>query len=112
MAEKVGLGHRLTHLPTELSGGERQRCGIARAMASKPLFILADEPTGNLDTETGADILALIDELHQDGVTLLIVTHDPHVGERAQRCMFLKDGRMRELRGDESKARALEGIPS
>lgn len=100
-AEKVGLGHRLKHLPTEMSGGERQRCGIARAMASEPLFILADEPTGNLDTKTGAAIMQLVHDLNEQGVTMLIVTHDPGLAEQAGRNMFLQDGRMREIEKSE-----------
>jgi len=106
MARKVGLEHRLSHIPTELSGGERQRVGIARAMASSPLFILADEPTGNLDTKTGHQILDLLHELNAGGVTMIVVTHDPYVADQAQRSMFLKDGSLEEV------ARTAEGGPS
>jgi putative ABC transport system ATP-binding protein len=98
-AEKVGLSHRLSHVPTELSGGERQRVGIARAMASSPLFILADEPTGNLDTKTGRQIMELLHELNGDGVTMIIVTHDTIVAEQCERFMLLQDGTMREVPG-------------
>ncbi|NLW50648.1 MAG: ABC transporter ATP-binding protein [Candidatus Brocadiaceae bacterium] len=96
MAEVVGLSHRLTHVPTELSGGERQRVGIARALASSPLFVLADEPTGNLDTRTGEQILELLGEVNGSGVTMIIVTHDPRVAERAQRTLHLVDGQITE----------------
>jgi len=96
MAHRVGLDHRLKHLPVKLSGGERQRVGIARALVSRPLFVLADEPTGNLDTKTGARILELIREIHEDGVAMIIVTHDPGVAEQAQRIMHLVDGQLTE----------------
>jgi putative ABC transport system ATP-binding protein len=96
MAEVVGLGHRLTHVPTELSGGERQRVGIARALASSPLFVLADEPTGNLDTRTGEQILELLGDLNTDGVTMIVVTHDPRVAVRARRTLHLVDGQITE----------------
>jgi putative ABC transport system ATP-binding protein len=101
MAHRVGLSHRLKHLPVKLSGGERQRVGIARALVSRPLFVLADEPTGNLDTKTGARILGLIREIHQDGVAMIIVTHDASVADQAQRVMHLVDGQMTEVRRDE-----------
>jgi len=95
----VGLGSRLDHLPDELSGGERQRCAIARALSVYPPVLLADEPTGNLDTHTGADILALIRDLHQRlGSTVLIVTHDIHVAESCSRVIALCDGHIVEDR--------------
>ncbi|MEM9135147.1 MAG: ABC transporter ATP-binding protein [Actinomycetota bacterium] len=90
----VGLGHRLHGRPTTLSGGERQRVAIARAIVSRPRLILADEPTGNLDTTTGGQILELFDELHHRGLTLLVITHDPSVAERAQRIVSIRDGRL------------------
>ena len=95
----VGLSGRREHLPDELSGGERQRCAIARALSVYPPVLLADEPTGNLDTHTGAEILALIRDLHERlGSTVLIVTHDIHVAESCARLVALRDGRIEEDR--------------
>jgi len=95
----VGLAARLDHLPDELSGGDRQRCAIARALSVYPPVLLADEPTGNLDTHTGAEILKLIRDLHERlGSTILIVTHDPHVAESCARVIALCDGRIAEDR--------------
>jgi putative ABC transport system ATP-binding protein len=95
----VQLGHRLEHLPDELSGGERQRVAIARALSVYPPILLADEPTGNLDTKTGHDILKLIDNLHaQLGSTVLIVTHDLEVAEHCSRTVALRDGHIVEDR--------------
>ena len=93
LLRKVGLGHRLDHKPSELSGGERQRVAIARSLANDPEVILADEPTGNLDTKTGEQILALLSELHmKEGKTLIIVTHDNYIAKKAERIIELKDG--------------------
>ena len=99
LTERVGLGPRTYHLPTELSGGERQRVGVARALAGNPLIVLADEPTGNLDTRTGSQIMDLLDSLNRDGVTLMLVTHDPNVAQRAPRIIHLIDGAIQDQTG-------------
>ena len=92
LAQAVGLGERVDHRPTELSGGEMQRVAIARALANRPVMILADEPTGNLDTKTGADILALLVKLWQEGTTIILVTHDIQIARNAPRVLQLQDG--------------------
>jgi len=94
LAARVGLEHRLDHKPFELSGGQQQRVAIARALVNDPLVILADEPTGNLDSKSGKEILALFDELHQQGKTLILVTHDSKVAERSYRAIRLCDGQI------------------
>lgn len=88
----VGLGDRLTHRPMELSGGQQQRVAVARALVTEPAIIMADEPTGNLDTKTGKAILDLIDDLHEHGMTIIMVTHDERVADRCQRIVRLRDG--------------------
>jgi len=90
--EQVGLGHRTGHRPEELSGGERQRVAIARALVNKPSIILADEPTGNIDTETGRQVLDLFRELNDQGITVLFVTHDADTAEYGRRIVYLRDG--------------------
>ena len=94
LAEQVGLGPRARHKPMELSGGEQQRVAIARALANDPLIILADEPTGNLDSKTGLDILTIFDDLAARGRTLIVVTHDENIARRTHRTVRLADGRV------------------
>jgi len=92
LLEKVGLGARKDHRPNELSGGQRQRVAIARALVTQPALLLADEPTGALDSKTGVEIMALFGELHAQGQTLMMVTHEADIAEHAKRVLFLKDG--------------------
>ena len=92
--ESVGLEKRVDHRPDQLSGGERQRVAIGRAIVMQPSYLLADEPTGNLDTRSGNEILAILEQLNRDGIALLIVTHDPSVGDRAHRHLKLRDGKI------------------
>jgi putative ABC transport system ATP-binding protein len=92
LLERVGLGARKTHKPTQLSGGQQQRVAIARSLANRPDLLLADEPTGALDTKTSEDVLALFSELNREGLTLAIVTHDPEVAEVANRRITFRDG--------------------
>jgi putative ABC transport system ATP-binding protein len=108
--EKVGLGSRMTHQPNELSGGQRQRVAIARALVNEPSILLADEPTGNLDSSTSEEIMQLFDELHQAGNTVVLVTHEPDIAEHAWRKVMLRDGK---VTSDQATARALTaGAPA
>ncbi|HHQ44576.1 MAG TPA: ABC transporter ATP-binding protein [Candidatus Altiarchaeales archaeon] len=99
LLDRVGLGKRIHHKPKELSGGEQQRVAIARALANDPDVILADEPTGNLDTKSGAEIMALLGELHEDGKTIVMVTHDTRQEEYVDRVLRLQDGKI--INGDD-----------
>ncbi|MHB8077265.1 ABC transporter ATP-binding protein [Desulfosporosinus fructosivorans] len=94
LLERVGLGHRLNHKPAEMSGGEKQRIAIARAISTNPDLILADEPTGALDSKSGIQVMGLFKELHREGKTIIMVTHDREIGEQAERIILFKDGRI------------------
>jgi putative ABC transport system ATP-binding protein len=106
--EKVGLGARMHHQPNELSGGQRQRVAIARALVNGPSILLADEPTGNLDSATSEEIMQLFDELHQAGNTVVLVTHEPDIAEHAWRKVTLRDGK---VTSDQPTARAGAAVP-
>ncbi len=104
--DDVGLGDRYDHKPTQLSGGQRQRVAIARALAPDPSVVLADEPTGNIDTETGDEIMALLSEIHDDGNTVLLVTHSRRIAEHAERIVHIRDGdveRVEELQYEDKR---------
>jgi len=94
MLERVGLGERLDHLPSQLSGGQQQRVAIARALVNQPELVLADEPTGALDSRTGQEVMELISQLHKEGITIVLVTHDAAVAHRAQRLFRIEDGKL------------------
>jgi putative ABC transport system ATP-binding protein len=98
--DRVGIGHRWRHLPNEVSGGEGQRVAVARAFVNDPALMLADEPTGNLDTKTGDEILALLRAAHAEGGTVVVVTHDPRIGEQAPRQLTIRDGQIESDRTD------------
>jgi putative ABC transport system ATP-binding protein len=107
--ERVGMAHRLNHYPSQLSGGQQQRVAVARALVGSPSILLADEPTGNLDSRNGEQIMLLLDELHRNGATICMVTHDPRYADFAQTKIFMFDGRivdeetLHRLREDEDK---------
>jgi putative ABC transport system ATP-binding protein len=99
--EGVGLADRVNHRPAQLSGGERQRVAIARSIVMRPKRLLADEPTGNLDTASGQEVVRIMEELNTGGLTLVVVTHDPQIGERARRLLRLRDGQVvADMRGE------------
>ncbi|MEI8647241.1 ABC transporter ATP-binding protein [Paraglaciecola sp. Hal342] len=97
--ERVGLGKRLKHLPSQLSGGQQQRAAIARALAGSPRFLLADEPTGNLDSDMAKSVMALLQEINQSGTTIIMVTHDKTLAEQAQRQIIVRDGKVCDSTG-------------
>jgi putative ABC transport system ATP-binding protein len=103
--ERVGMGHRVGHYPAQLSGGQQQRVAVARAIAGTPSVLLADEPTGNLDSTNGEQVMGLLQELHREGATIVMVTHDPRYAEHAERSIHMFDGRVvREERSSEVAA--------
>lgn len=101
--EHVGLGDRVTHKPSELSGGQRQRVAVARALVNRPAILLADEPTGNLDSRTSQEIMALFEQLHEDGQTIILVTHENDIADHARRVVVLRDGIIESDRLNESR---------
>ena len=100
LAALVGLEDRLRHRPTELSGGQQQRVAIARALANDPEILLADEPTGNLDSATGKDIMRLLNDLHDQGKTVIMVTHERELADYADQCLYMKDGKIERIEGN------------
>jgi putative ABC transport system ATP-binding protein len=100
--ERVGMGHRRNHFPAQLSGGQQQRVAVARALGGKPAILLADEPTGNLDSRNGEAVMELLRNLHREGTTICMVTHDPRFSRHADRTVYLFDGRIVDERSDES----------
>jgi putative ABC transport system ATP-binding protein len=106
--ERVGMSHRMRHYPAQLSGGQQQRVAVARAVVGKPSILLADEPTGNLDSKNAEAVMALMDDLHREGATICMVTHDPRWARHATRTLHLFDGRVVEEQGSEEMNRELE----
>ena len=109
--ERVGLGNRLDHRPNQLSGGQRQRVAVARALVGEPSLLLADEPTGNLDSRTSAEIMALFDALHAQGQTVVVVTHEPDIAAHCHRTVRIGDGRVVEDRANPPRVAATAGAP-
>jgi len=109
---RVGLADRMSHLPNQLSGGQRQRVAIARALVTRPAILLGDEPTGNLDSRTSAEIMALFDELHAEGHTIVLVTHEHEIAEHCARVVRLVDGRIVEDRRNDSQPTRSKAIPA
>jgi putative ABC transport system ATP-binding protein len=106
--EKVEMSHRNKHLPSQLSGGQQQRVAVARAVCGSPSILLADEPTGNLDSKNGESVMTLLQELHREGATICMVTHDPRYARHAQRSIHLFDGRIVEENAHDASAKDLE----
>ena len=106
----MGLGKRLDHHPSELSGGQQQRVAIARALVTRPTLLLADEPTGNLDSRTTVEVMALFQELNEQGITIILVTHEPEVAQYAKRVVEVRDGRIRRDHAVEQPRRAADDL--
>jgi putative ABC transport system ATP-binding protein len=108
--EKVGMAHRTKHFPAQLSGGQQQRVAVARAVAGEPAILLADEPTGNLDSQNGEAVMGLLQELHRGGATICMVTHDPRYAEHADRSVHLFDGRVVEDTAHATRRAAVSAV--